>query len=547
MRVLFAMNTMSGYFRQFEPAIREMLARGHQVHVARRRDDPMRSFEWLEALASEAPGLTWERMPRELGHDPNRALRLLLRRIRDYVRYRDPAFDDSPYLQRRARQIAPLDVLRLMERPRFPLRDARSVRRAHAAVAACERHLPPLPAVEQYFRAQQPDVVALTPHLMPGLLHQDHVTAARHAGLPTVLCVASWDNLSSKQLITCDPDLTLVWNEIQRREAIHGHGLRPDRVEMTGAQVYDQWFDWPPRERAEFCARVGLPADRPYVLYLAGALYPAEMTEAEHALRWLRALRESNDPRLREAGVLLRPHPKRYDEWKGVDLAGLGPVALWPLEGRMPVGREAKQDFFDSLHHAAAAVGINTSAMIEAGIAGRRVLAMLVPEFEDSQLGTPHFRYLCEVGGGLLRLSRGFEEHLADLARTVAGEGDPVAENRGFLEAFVRPHGLEMSATSRFVDAIERAAAAGPQTPTRMHPTVGVVHAARRVRHRWREARMTPAERRKRQRRHERQEERWLAKQARREDVAEQPLTETAPAPVGDSVAAEPPRSDARS
>lgn len=544
MRILFAMNTMSGYFRQFEPAIREMLARGHQVHVARRRSDPMRSVEWLEALAGEAPGLTWERMPRETAHDPDRVQRVRTRRLRDYVRYRDPVFDESPYLQQRARDIAPPALLRIMERPRFPLRDAQSVRRAHAALAAYERHLPPLPAVEEYFRAQRPDIVALTPHLMPGLLHQDHVTAARQAGLPTVLCIASWDNLSSKQLVTCDPDLTLVWNEIQRREAIDGHGLRPDRVEMTGAQVYDQWFDWPPRDRSNFCMLVGLPADRPYILYLAGALFPGQLTEAEFALRWLKALRASDDPRLREAGVLLRTHPKRYGEWKDIDLTGLGPVVLWPREGRMPVGREAKQDFFDSLHHSAAAVGVNTSAMIEAGIAGKRVLALLVPEFEDSQLGTPHFRYLCEAGGGLLRLSSSFEEHFEDLVGTVAGEGDPTAENRGFLEAFVRPHGLDVSATSRFVDAIERAAVAGLQPPARNHRTVVPVLAARRAHHRLRRRLMTQAQLAKIDRQHERKERRWLAKEARMEALAGTALTEVGSAP-GDAVSPDPPHWEA--
>jgi hypothetical protein len=79
-------------------------------------------------------------------------------------------------------------------------------------------------------------------------------------------------------------------------------------------------------------------------LYLAGALYPAELTEAEHAVRWLRALRASDDPHLREAGVLLRTHPKRYDEWSGIDLAGLGPVAIWPqAEGDLLDARKEEE------------------------------------------------------------------------------------------------------------------------------------------------------------------------------------------------------------
>ena len=42
---------------------------------------------------------------------------------------------------------------------------------------------------------------------------------------------------------------------------------QPERVVVTGAQCYDEWFDWTPTPRAEFCARVGLDPERPYVLY----------------------------------------------------------------------------------------------------------------------------------------------------------------------------------------------------------------------------------------------------------------------------------------
>ena len=35
---------------------------------------------------------------------------------------------------------------------------------------------------------------------------------------------------------------------------------------MTGTQCYDQWFGRrPSRTREQFCARVGLPADRPSI------------------------------------------------------------------------------------------------------------------------------------------------------------------------------------------------------------------------------------------------------------------------------------------
>src|SRR3712207_6916201 len=49
------------------------------------------------------------------------------------------------------------------------------------------------------------------------------------------------------------------------------------------------------------------------------------------------------------------------------------------------------RSFYDSLHHAAAVVGVNTTAMIEAAIVGRPVLTVLDDAFALTQRGTLHF------------------------------------------------------------------------------------------------------------------------------------------------------------
>ena len=53
------------------------------------------------------------------------------------------------------------------------------------------------------------------------------VKAARALGLPTLMLVWSWDNLSSKAVLHEHPDRLLVWNETQAREAEELHGVRP--------------------------------------------------------------------------------------------------------------------------------------------------------------------------------------------------------------------------------------------------------------------------------------------------------------------------------
>jgi hypothetical protein len=138
--------------------------------------------------------------------------------------------------------------------------------------------------------------------------------------------------------------------------------------------------------------------------------------------------------------------------WRDVDLSQFGPVAVW---GGNPVDEQSRAAYFDSLYHSAAVVGLNTSAFIEAGIVGREVLAILPPRFRDNQEGTLHFRYLLEIGGGLIRVSREFDTHLAQLSTALARPGSATHPHLAFLEAFVRPRGLPHAATPEFVRAVE--------------------------------------------------------------------------------------------
>ena len=142
-------------------------------------------------------------------------------------------------------------------------------------------------------------------------------------------------------------------------------------------------------------------------------------------------------------------------EWERVDLRQWDRVALW---GGNPVDADTRNDYFDSLHHSAAVVGVNTSAFIEAAIVGRPVFTVLLPEFRENQEGTIHFHYLLNVAGGLLNASRSLDEHAAQLQELLAGREPDPGRARRFIEAFVRPQGMAKPSTPLFVEAIEHLA-----------------------------------------------------------------------------------------
>src|SRR5207247_1859498 len=122
------------------------------------------------------------------------------------------------------------------------------------------------------------------------------------------------------------------------------HGVPRDRVVVCGAQCYDLWFDRrPSRTREEFCRTVGLPGDRPILLYLCSSPFVAP-AEVPAVRRWLEALRTAGPP-LAEAGVLVRPHPQNFAQWAGVDLGEQ--TAIWPRTGADPVTEGAKASYFD--------------------------------------------------------------------------------------------------------------------------------------------------------------------------------------------------------
>ena len=463
MKILFFARHYT-YLRLFESAITELARRGHQLHLSADREELMGGRRMVERLAQEYPNIT-------LGTTPGRAPGAwteFARRLRlgiDYPRYLDPRYAHTPHLRARARDRAPRTVVAIVERLGPGGRAAFS-----RLLRVLEAGIPVSPDLERYIASQRPDAVLVTPLIELGSPQMDHLAAAKAVGIRTALPVASWDHLSSKALIRDVPDLLLVWNDIQKQEAIEMHGVAPERVVVTGAHPYDQWFGRAPsRSRETFCSRVGLRSDRPFVLFLCSSLFRGTASEPAFVERWVEAIRTSSDPRLKDIGILIRPHPARTDDWKDVDLSGFKNIAFW---GASPVDAESKNDYFDSMYYSAAVVGLNTSAFLEAAVVGKPVHSVLDEDIsKHNQEGTIHFHYLMDVNGGLLRIARTLDEHVQMLADSLAPDGGGDEKARHFVEGFIRPFGVTVPATPKFADAIEQLGAS-PAPRTRHAGTI---------------------------------------------------------------------------
>ena len=450
MKILFAA-LHNGYYRNLDSVIAELARRGHEIHLGSERPDSAFGGQPIvDALAATYANVTHGRLA---VRDPESLF--LPSRIRfalDYLRYLDPAYSRSG-LRLRARERTPAGMLRLSKLRLLGLRPARRI--VSGALDAIDRAVAPCPAIEQCLDEQRPDLIVITPLI--GLVASSQLDLLRSAlrrRIATVVMVWSWDHLSSKAVMRDVPDALFVWNEIQKQEAIHLHRFPPARVVVTGAQCYDRWFGrGPTRSRSEFCGRAGLPDERPFVLWACSALLPGSPPEPMVVMRWAAHLRKSTDPRIRDLPILLRPHPSRTVEWAAFDWRSMGNIAMF---GPPPTDEAARTDYFESLYYSSAVVGITTSAFLEAAVVGRPVMSFFSEDLRQEHEESLHFRHLMDAQHGLLTMAGSLDEHEQQLASILAGPpAEVLARQRRFVNDFVRPRGMDVSATHVVTDALE--------------------------------------------------------------------------------------------
>jgi hypothetical protein len=442
-----------------EGLLRCLLDRGHVVRVVleqKKAGFAEGATSLFHVLEEEHSSFSFERLPDRSELWLNTANRL--RRAIDFLRYLEPEFAEANNLRERARSRAPWYVRLPAALQLFRIGPIR--RLTDRVLRGIERRMPLSEASLEMLRGFGPDVMLVSPLVELGSPQGDHLRAADALGVPTGLVVASWDNLTTKGVIRDRPDRTIVWNHDQVREASDLHDLPAESVIATGAHSHDHWFSWQPStEAGEFAAKVGLAEDQPFLLYVCSSGFIARTDEVAFVREWAQRLAATGDPDLATLGVLVRPHPQNYRTWDEADVEEPGRIVVWPRGGVAPTDTQSKHDYFDSLYHAKAVVGINTTALVDSAIVRRPVFTLVSDEFRDTQTGTIHFSYLArDEGAGLLNVAESWEEHFTQLGEAIRS-GDGYREKiDGFLKAFVRPHGLEQPAAPLAAGAIEELA-----------------------------------------------------------------------------------------
>jgi hypothetical protein len=448
MRVLVVMQHIN-FFRNLEPVVRELDARGHEtivLHGSRPADGKpkmVHAGRGIEVAGAEIASLTTGYRP-----VPGEFLQRRLRTGRQVM-------NRGLYLQRGhpspdrvvdgiGRSLSPV-VRTCIEAA--PVRALLRSRHALPAWRRFERASPASRGVTSVLEALAPDVVVVSPAVWPKHpVEADYIHAANRLGIPTVGYLNSWDNLTSKGTVHVLPDVFIVWNEALATEAEEIHRIPREIIRVTGAPHLDHFFEL--SARRSVCADGG-----PYIVYLCSSR--TLIADETHIVTGLA------DALARElAGgaptVVVRPHPVNAEPWEGYDHPG---TAVYPRLGDQADTPASWQEYFDQLSGASAFVGLNTTAFLEAAVADRPCLTIVSDEFFDQQGRTGHFRHL--LAADFLEVCADVGEVAARVAGVLGGADEKAAGRRRFAKEFLRPRGIRTPARSVVADTIEELVAPG--------------------------------------------------------------------------------------
>ncbi len=443
MKILFLAHNL-GKTRHFEGVLEALTARGHAVVItaAHKRNKPLKL-----GIFSHNPLIDVVANPVRRVDDWEPFVRPL-RQARDYVRYLHPGYGHAHKLTERARAYAPRGWPERLSgnglgRRRILVK--RTLELAESLVPS-ERYY------ELFIRSHAPDVILITPLIDFGSYQTDYVKSAHRLGIPIVFLPFSWDNLTNRGLVRIAPDRVLVWNEHQKREAVTYHDVPADRIVITGAPRFDEFFAMRPSTTVMSSARARASTRRVRSFCTCARRTSSRPTKSTSCATGRG--RFARTPRSATAAswcVLIRPTPNRGTASTSTDIPN---AAVW----KEPPKVQADPALYDSLYHCAAVAGLNTSAMIEAGILGKAVHTIQTSEFAGGQEQTLHFHYLLARNGGLVEVAENLQQHCRQLDEAVANPAAGAERSRRFVESFVRPRGLDRPVAPIMVEEIERVA-----------------------------------------------------------------------------------------
>lgn len=280
--------------------------------------------------------------------------------------------------------------------------------------------------LDSFFDRHQPSLLFATDVYTP--YDVKFMRAARRRGVLTVGMVRSWDNVTSKTLLSFIPDTLVVHTEGIKAEAVRYGDVPRARITVVGIPHYDRYRSESRATREVFCAKLGLDPGKRLILFTPPSdNYLKKDPITPVALRALERL---------GAQILVR-FPLVGD----VELVGYErpPHVVFDAPGRSPdftevhLDRDADRHLADSIYHSDLVVTWASTMIIDAVVfdkpvvligfdAAPRPYGRSITRYYDYD----HQRRIIELGGA--RLVRGPQELAAWCGRYLK---DPKLDEEG--------------------------------------------------------------------------------------------------------------------
>ena len=339
-------------------------------------------------------------------------------------------------------------------RRRTKLRALPGVR--HWIVSRHLRAVAPNPDLRARIAELKPDLI-IAPSGGSDPLVIDAVRVGRELGVPTLVVIYNWDNLSSKSAFPVRPDYLGVVGRQSVDHAWRIHRIRPERVGLLGGPYIDHYF----RHEA---GSTESPFPFRYVLF-AGCYLPFDELSA------LERLEAEIEARGLDLKVVYRPHPRRRARRRPdfVDESRFRHVVIDPQvreaylqtfqrgDGKSTVPQLPSLDYYPALLENAEFVVCPLSTMIiESAIFERRVLVIayddeIHPYSPAVAVNYLHFEGVDRVDG--FRVVREIDDLAPAFGDLASGGGHPERSLREQVDEWI--HWDERSYSRRLADWVE--------------------------------------------------------------------------------------------
>ena len=127
-------------------------------------------------------------------------------------------------------------------------------------------HLLPGRYYEDIFEKYQPSLVIVAFPFFPPV--SEVLKRAIRNNVASIIFTSSWDNLSGRGELPVRSDKIIVWNEINKVEAVELQGYPPGDVFISGAPQFDPYFRGEELSSREgFFKEIGADRDRKLLVY----------------------------------------------------------------------------------------------------------------------------------------------------------------------------------------------------------------------------------------------------------------------------------------